>query len=110
MQAIIPVYFLDYLYAIYDKEIRMTCFGENTLIVRIQCTVKKGFIPSEKTVYITSADGAVEEVTVSKGSVRAGRLEASEVGRESNRILVELPRESASGRWRIWIRPSQVGA
>lgn len=78
--------------------------------IRIQCSVKNGFIPSEKTVYIKSADGAVEEVTVSKDSLRAGRLEASEIGRRSNRVLVELPRESASGRWRIWVRQSQVGA
>lgn len=79
------------------------------LIVKIRCTIKNGFIPSEKTVYIKRADGAVEEVTVSKGNLNAGRLEASEIGRTFNKVLVELPRESASGRWRIWVRPSQVG-
>lgn len=79
------------------------------MIVKIQCTVKNGFIPSEKTVYIKRADGVVEEVTVSKHNLRSGRLEASEIGRKSKRVLVELPRESASGHWRIWVRQSQVG-
>lgn len=84
--------------------------GGKMLIVTVRCTVKKGFIPSERTVYIERADGAVEEVTVSNRNLRKGRLEASEIGRKSNRVLVELPRESASGRWRIWVRQAQIGA
>ena len=27
---------------------------------------------------------------------------------QSDRVLVELPRESASGRWRVWIPASEV--
>ena len=107
---IISVYCLYYLYAIYGTKIGECTSGRRELIVRIQCKVKEGFIPSEKTVYIKSADGAVEEVTVSKDCLYAGRLEASEIGRKFNKVLVELPLESASGRWRIWVKPSQVGA
>lgn len=79
-------------------------------VLRIQCKVKNGFIPAEKTVYITRADGGQEEVTVATNNLSKGKLEVSEVGRMSNRVLVELPRESASGRWRVWVKQSSVGA
>ena len=79
-------------------------------IIKIHCTVRKGFIPSEKTVYIQRADGVLEEVTVSTHDLRDGRLEVSEIGRASRKILVELPRESASGRWRVWVKQSSIGA
>ena len=99
------------MYVIYVGEHQAKPFWEeNILIVRIQCTVKSGFVPSERTVYIRRADGALEEVTVSKRSLSAGKLEASEIGRKPDQVLVELPRESASGHWRIWVRKSQVGA
>jgi hypothetical protein len=72
--------------------------------------VKDGFIPAEKTVYIQGADGSWEEVTVSTKNLSGGRLEASEIGRTENKVLVELPRESASGRWRVWVNSSSIGA
>jgi len=78
--------------------------------VRIKCKVAKGFIPDEKTVYITRADGALEEVMVSANNLSNGRLEVSEIGRESKKVLVELPRETVSGRWRVWVKQSSVGA
>jgi hypothetical protein len=80
------------------------------MTIKLNCTVAKGLIPAEKTVFIQKADGNLEEVTVSSKSVSGGRLEASEIGRIKNKILVELPRESASGRWRIWVSKSSVGA
>lgn len=71
---------------------------------------KKGFIPGEKTVYIKRADGVIEEITVSKNSVRNHTLEVGEIGRKAKKILVEFPRESASGRWRVWVNQSSIGA
>lgn len=78
--------------------------------VRIRCRVGGGFIPAERTVFIRRADGAIEEVTVSAKNLYGNRLEASEIGRSGNKVLVELPRESASGRWRLWVKRSSVGA
>jgi hypothetical protein len=84
--------------------------GKFAMTVKLNCTVAKGLIPAEKTVFIETADGVLEEVIVSKKSLSGGKLEASEIGRSKNRILIELPRESASGRWRIWVTKSSVGA
>lgn len=78
--------------------------------IRLKCKIEDGFIPAERTVFIKRADGKLEEVTVSSKSLSDGRLEASEIGRIKNKVLVELPRESASGRWRIWVAKSSVGA
>jgi hypothetical protein len=80
------------------------------MTIKLNCKVEKGLIPDEKTVYIRRADGRTEEVTVSRRSVRGDKLEASEIGRNGNQVLVELPRESASGRWRIWVAKSSIGA
>jgi hypothetical protein len=80
------------------------------MTVKLNCTIAKGLIPSEKTVFIRRADGAIEEVIVSNKNLSGGKLEASEIGRNKNGILIELPRESASGRWRIWVAKSSVGA
>jgi hypothetical protein len=72
--------------------------------------VEKGLIPDERTVFIQRADGHIEEVTVSLKSLCGQKLEASEVGRKKRQVLVELPRESAAGRWRVWVKASSVGA
>jgi hypothetical protein len=80
------------------------------MTVKLNCTVEKGLIPAEKTVFIQTIGGVLEEVTVSNKSLCGGRLEASEIGRTRNRVLIELPRESASGRWRIWVSRSSIGA
>ena len=80
------------------------------MIIKLNCKVEKGLIPDERTVFIQRADGRIEEVTVSLSSLRGQKLEASEIGRKKKRVLVELPRESASGRWRVWVNASSVGA
>ncbi len=79
------------------------------MTVKLNCTVEKGLIPAEKTVFIQTIGGALEEVTVSNKSLSGGKLEASEIGRIKNRVLIELPRESASGRWRIWVSKASIG-
>jgi hypothetical protein len=78
--------------------------------VKLNCKVENGFIPAEKIVYIESADGGVEEITVSTKNLTGNRLLVSEIGREQEKVLIELPRESASGRWRVWVNQSAIGA
>lgn len=64
--------------------------------------------PSEKLVAIQTAEGTQEEVAVYTGLVKNGFLEVGPaISRDQNRVLVELPTESASGRWRIWVKNSQ---
>lgn len=77
---------------------------------KLNCVFVDGLIPSERIARIESADGRLEEVSVSIKNISGDKLMASEIGREQGRVLVELPRESASGRWRMWVRESAVGA
>ncbi len=65
-------------------------------------------IPSEKIVRIATSDGRQEEVAVSASQVRDNGLEAQIIGTEDENVLIELPRESSSGRWRVWIHKNQV--
>ncbi|HXA65667.1 MAG TPA: hypothetical protein VNV82_10975 [Bryobacteraceae bacterium] len=80
-------------------------------IIKLSGTVEEGLMPAEKIARIEVADGDIEEVSVSVNDISAdNRLMASEIGRQGERVLVELPRESASGRWRVWVNAATVGA
>jgi hypothetical protein len=74
-------------------------------------SVSDGLMPAEKIAHIEVAGGEIEEVSVSSDDISAdNRLRAYEIGRQGERVLVELPRESASGRWRVWVNAATVGA
>lgn len=73
-------------------------------------SVVDGLMPAEKIAYIQIAGGGIEEISVSADDISAdNKLMASFIGKEGERVLVELPRESASGRWRIWVNAAAVG-
>jgi hypothetical protein len=76
---------------------------------RVKCKVVDGFMPAEKIARIETADGRIEDVAVSAQNISGDKLLAAEIGRREGKVLVELPRESASGRWRIWVKESLVG-
>ena len=65
--------------------------------------VSKGMIPSERFVLVRTAEGYNEEVPASDRQVVGKYLLVSKIYEEKDRILVELPRESSSGAWRIWV-------
>jgi hypothetical protein len=75
----------------------------------VECTVSDGLMPTEKIAQIETADGESEAVAVSSENIRENRLMAFEIGRREGKVLVELPRESTSGRWRIWVKESAIG-
>lgn len=76
---------------------------------KVKAKIVDGFMPSEKVARIETADGKIEDVAVSARNIRGDKLLASEIGRRDGEVLVELPRESASGRWRIWVKESSIG-
>jgi hypothetical protein len=77
----------------------------------LSSNVSEGLMPTEKIVRVEMAGGEIEEVSVSERDISPdNKLMASFIGREGERVLVELPRESASGRWRIWVNAAAVGA
>jgi hypothetical protein len=72
--------------------------------MNVNCKIIDGLIPSEKVVQIEGADGRVEEIAVSTQSIKDNKFTVSEVTRRGDQVLVELPRESASGSWRMWVK------
>jgi hypothetical protein len=77
-------------------------------------TVGVGQHPSEAVVSVNTADGTQEELIVDKRS-----LEPSSEGRDSLRVgyplkseqgqfLIELPRETMRGSWRVWVKPDEL--
>ena len=80
---------------------------------KVRCeVVMSGPGPNEKIVTIRDAEsGMKEEVVAVASAVAGGFLETSHVlGRDSGRVLVELPRESASGKWRLWVSETDTDA
>jgi len=72
-------------------------------------SVIDGLMPTEKIALIEVLDGQIEEVSVSEKDISPdNKLLASEIGRSGEKVLVELPRESASGRWRIWVNKATI--
>jgi len=78
-------------------------------VCKINCEVAEGLIPSERVVRFESYDAGREEVAVSERHIEGGALLVSEIGTDGEKVLVELPRESSSGRWRVWVRTNQIG-
>jgi hypothetical protein len=68
-----------------------------------------GAIPSEAVVEIPTV-GGTEEVVVHTSQVNADSVEVGYIGTKpaDGSVLIELPRESVSGRWRIWVPKSAV--
>jgi hypothetical protein len=76
--------------------------------MKLPCKVVDGLMPTEKIALIESAEGQTEEIMVSQENLIGDSLIADEIGRQEGKILVELPRETASGRWRIWVKDSTL--
>ncbi len=69
-----------------------------------------GPIPSETVVAIRTAAGSTEEVIVDSSQVDARGVEVGFIGQRGDEVLVELPRETLKGRWRLWVPKSAVAA
>lgn len=79
---------------------------------KVRCeVVMNGPGPNEQIVKIREASGFYEEVVATIGAVTNGFLETSHIlGRDAEKVLVELPRESASGKWRLWVSERDIEA
>jgi hypothetical protein len=76
----------------------------------IKCEIlSDGPGPSEKIVGIKTQDGSEQVVLSGRTIIKGGFLSVGEpLSNEGDLFLVELPRESASGRWRIWVPDSET--
>jgi hypothetical protein len=83
-------------------------FQETTMLIKSKI-LADGPGPSEVVVEIVTANGGIEEVVVPKDRLKDGNLEVGQIlGRRDGVALVQLPRESTTGRWRLWVPESQV--
>ena len=76
------------------------------------CRVKAKIIPgantSERVAYIKTASGQKAEVILDASQANHRSVVAAQVSIKDDKILVELPRETSSGDWRIWVNKSQI--
>ncbi len=75
---------------------------------QVHCEVSDGLRPSEKTVRIPVHDGGIEEVSLDSSLVNKDTVTVALVHRGDKYSLVELPRETATGKWRIWVHNSKI--
>lgn len=69
----------------------------------------EGQHPSERMIAVTTADGVRETVIVDRESIDNDTIDVGyPVGGSDDRLLIELPRETTSGRWRLWVKRSDV--
>jgi hypothetical protein len=67
----------------------------------------KSLHPSEAAIVVT-IEGP-ERLVVSRRSIKNGTVEVGwPLGENDNAVLVELPRETQTGAWRVWVSKDQL--
>ncbi len=70
--------------------------------------VGKGNHPREVMVAVQTTNGD-EQMVVHERSIHNGALEIGyPISEEANRYLIELPRETVRGAWRVWVPAETV--
>lgn len=65
--------------------------------------IAEGLHPSEVIVEVRTAEG-VERLVVDVDSIENSAIEVgSPVGKRNGHFLIELPRETFRGSWRVWV-------
>jgi hypothetical protein len=67
-----------------------------------------GLHPSEVSVSVKTVDGT-QRLVVSNRSIKDNSISVGfPLGERPDALLVELPRETQSGAWRVWVRTDQL--
>jgi hypothetical protein len=68
----------------------------------------KSLHPSEAAVVVKTIDGP-ERLVVSRRSIEKGSIQVGwPLGENDKAVLVELPRETQTGAWRVWVPRDQL--
>lgn len=71
--------------------------------------VGNGQHPSEVVVSVRTADGIDEELIVDAQSIKNGSVRVGyPIVAQDSRFLVELPRETLGGKWRVWVEKGNL--
>ena len=78
--------------------------------MKLRCEqVTPGPGPGEVIVDIKTVSG-IEDVIVDQSFVKDRLLNVWEIGGRDEKVLVELPRETSSGSWRVWVTRDTIAA
>lgn len=70
--------------------------------------IGEGVHPSEVVVAVTTLDGT-ENLVIAKRSFDAEGIDVGfPIRADDGRYLIELPRETLSGSWRVWVNSDQI--
>lgn len=75
---------------------------------RVKAKVIRGANQSERIAYIKTAEGIRAEVLLSAAQTGSNHVVVAEIARDNNNVLIELPQETSSGNWRVWVKKSQL--
>ncbi len=75
---------------------------------KVKAKIKRGAIKSERVAYIKTAGGISTEVILNAAQTGHNHIQAAEIARDKNDVLIELPQETSSGHWRIWVNRNQI--
>jgi hypothetical protein len=75
---------------------------------RVKARIVRGAIRSERIAYITTSGGTSAEVILSAAQTGHNHIQAAEIVRDKNDVLIELPQEASSGYWRVWVNRNQM--
>ena len=64
--------------------------------------------PNEALVLVPTHNGREEEVIVDRRTLEGTYLPVGTLGRRDDFVLIELPQESVTGRWRLWVPSNKV--
>jgi hypothetical protein len=78
------------------------------LMNKVKARIVRGSTRSERVAYITTADGVRAEVLLSAAQTGSNHIFVAEVARDNNDVLIELPQETSSGDWRVWVKKNQL--
>lgn len=72
--------------------------------------IGKGLHPSEAVVEIRTAGGSSERLAVDRKSIQNGTIFVGwrPLAEKKGQWLIELPRETMSGTWRVWVKHSEI--
>jgi hypothetical protein len=71
--------------------------------------IGKGLHPSEAVVAVKTADGHFERLVISRRSIQDGTIPVGwPLGQRDDLVLIELPRETQTGAWRVWVKRDQL--
>jgi len=75
---------------------------------RVKAKIVRGAIRSERIAYITTVGGVRAEVLLNAAQTGSDHILAAEIVRDNNNVLIELPQETSSGDWRVWVNKNQI--